>query len=148
MRFRPVLVALAAGCLVVGLCLVARWAGFSSLAVVFPETPTRTIQVNATSRGMNPVSWAAPRPGGSYRLTAIATGGAKLRFQLRERSGGKVVLDTRELGDGEAATFAWPDQPVSPIVLAISGVGQRSAVRGELVACTGACTQDHVGTSR
>jgi uncharacterized protein with FMN-binding domain len=38
MRFRTLPVVLAAGCLVVGLCVVSRWAGFSALVVSFPET--------------------------------------------------------------------------------------------------------------
>lgn len=37
-RFRPVLLGLVVGCMGVGLCLVARWAGFGSLAVFFPES--------------------------------------------------------------------------------------------------------------
>lgn len=102
-------------------------------AVVFPETATRTVQSNTTFRNMNPVSWAVPTGGTNYRLTAVATGDAKLRFQLRDRSSGKIVVDSNELGDGETATFAWPEQPVALIVQAISGVGQASSVRGELV---------------
>jgi len=37
-RFRSLPVVLAAGCLVVGLCLVSRWGGFNALGVFFPET--------------------------------------------------------------------------------------------------------------
>jgi hypothetical protein len=105
-------------------------------AVVFPEAAEKTVQVNASNRSMNPVSWAVPAGGTRYRLTAIATGGARLRVQLRERSGGeyRIVVDSKELGDGDTFVFAWPAQPVVPIVHAISGTGQPSSVRGTLVA--------------
>jgi len=103
-------------------------------AVVFPETVVRTVQVNTTARNLQTVSWALPMSGTSYRLTAIASGGAKLRFQLRDKSSGKIVVDTSELGNGETVTFTWPERPVLLIVQAISGVGQVSTVRGELTA--------------
>lgn len=103
-------------------------------AVVFPETAIRTVQVNTTFRNMNPVSWAVPKSGKSYRLTATASGGAKLRFVLRDRATGKVAVDSRELENGETVVLVWPGQPVSLEVQAISGSGQPSAVRGELFA--------------
>ncbi len=102
-------------------------------AVVFPITSTRTVQINDTSRGMNPVSWAVPVAGITYRLTAVTTGSAKLAVQLRDRATGATVFDSGELGNGEAATFAWPAQNATLIVQAISGVGGPSSVQGNLV---------------
>ena len=106
-------------------------------AVVFPETAERIVQVNASSRGMKAVAWALPVPGEKYRVAAATTGGGKLRFMLRDRAGGKLLYDSMELGNGEAATFVWPAQPVTPVVQAISGTGQPSSVRGTLVATGG-----------
>lgn len=103
-------------------------------AVVFPGTAARTVLINTSSRGLNPVSWSTPAPGRPYRLTAITTGGAKLRFQLRDTGTGSIVVDSKELANGETAAFTWPEQRVAPIVLAISGAGQPSSVRGSLVA--------------
>jgi hypothetical protein len=103
-------------------------------AVRFPQTPTRIVQFNSSTRSMQPVSWAIPGAGTTCRLTAVATGGARLRFQLRDRSSREIVIDSEELGDGEIATFAWPEHPVAPIVWAISGAGTASTVRGTLTA--------------
>ena len=101
-------------------------------AVRFPQTSTRIVQFNSSTRSMQPVRWAIPSAGTTYRLTAVATGGARLRFQLRDRSGGQILIDSKELGDGETAVFVWPEQPVAPIVWAISGTGSASTVRGTL----------------
>jgi hypothetical protein len=103
-------------------------------AVTFPEMSTRSVQVNSSSRSLQPVLWAIPAAGTTYRLTAVTTGGARLRFQLRDRSRGQIVVDSKELGDGETATFVWPDQAVAPAVWAISGAGSVSTVRGTLTA--------------
>jgi hypothetical protein len=101
-------------------------------ALVFPASPERIVQVNNSGRNMNPVTWAIPKAGVTYRLSAAAVGGARLRLQLRDRASGAMLADSGELGDGEAATFAWPERPVVPQVTAQSGVGQPSRVRGEL----------------
>jgi hypothetical protein len=103
-----------------------------SQAVTFPETATRTVQVNSTFRSMNAVAWALPAAGASYRLTAMATDGAALRFQLRDRETKQMVVDSRELGNGGTAVFTWPENPVSLTLHALSGVGRASSVRGEL----------------
>jgi hypothetical protein len=66
-------------------------------------------------------------------LTAIATGGAKLRLQVRDKSSSAVYFDSGELGNGETKSFAWPANSSVVTVYAFSGVGQPSTVRGELV---------------
>ncbi len=102
-------------------------------AVVFPASATRVTQVNYTSRGLHPVVWALPQVGKTYRLSAITTGGAKLRLQVRDKSGLPLHFDSGELANGETKTFAWP-APNSVITLyAISGVNTPSSVRGELI---------------
>ena len=101
-------------------------------AVEFPETSTRSVQVNTSARSMQTVSWAKPEAGAGYRVSAMTTGGARLRFQLRDRSTGQVVFDSKELGNGQSASFFWPGRPVVPAVWAISGVGSASSVRGTL----------------
>ncbi|BAL23279.1 hypothetical protein [Azoarcus sp. KH32C] len=101
-------------------------------AVVFPPTTTATVMVNGSGRSMQPVPWAIPVAGQSYRLTAITTGGGRLRFQLRDKGSGKTVFDSNELGNDQIADIVWPSGSVTPVVTAISGVGGESTVRGEL----------------
>jgi hypothetical protein len=103
-----------------------------SQAVVFPETPAPTVQVNDSARGMNTVAWAIPTGGSRMQLTAFCTGGAKLRLQLRDKSSGAVLVDSKELGNAEGVTFAWPVAPVAISVRAVSGVGGPSSARGTL----------------
>jgi len=102
-------------------------------SVVFPVSAVQTVQVNSSSRGMNPVTWAIPAAGTRMQLTSAATGGAKLRLQLLDRTTGTVIQDSNELGNAEAVMFAWPRQQVSLVLRAISGVGQPSSVRATLV---------------
>jgi hypothetical protein len=106
-------------------------------AVVFPTTSVRTEQVNATSRGLSAVSWALPIAGERYQLTAYATGGAKLRLQIRAKAANAIRVDTGELGDRETASFVWPDTSGTVAVYALSGVGTPSSVRGRLIRADG-----------
>jgi hypothetical protein len=71
--------------------------------------------------------------GQSYRLTVTATGGAKLAMQLKDSSY-NTLLDTGSLGDGESRSFVMPADNGYPILLAQSGIGAGSSVRGTLVA--------------
>jgi hypothetical protein len=106
-------------------------------AVVFPRNSVRTRQVNDTSRGLSTVSWALPTAGVRYELIAYATGGAKLRLQIRDKSTQALRIDTGELGDHESASFAWPANAGTVAVHAVSGVGTRSSVCGHLVRADG-----------
>lgn len=103
-----------------------------SQAVVFPTTSTRTTQVNYSSRGMNSVTWGIPIVGASYRLAAVASGGAKLRLQIYDQVAKIFVFDSGELGNGEGKLFKWPVASVSLVMYTYSGVGQPSSVRGVL----------------
>ncbi|WP_353153176.1 Atrophin-1 multi-domain protein [Herminiimonas fonticola] len=102
-------------------------------AVVFPASSTRVTQVNYSSRGLHPLAWAAPQVGKTYRVRALASGGAKLRLQVREPSGSSIHFDSGELGNGESKIFTWPSKTAIVNVHAISGVGEPSTVRGELL---------------
>ena len=102
-------------------------------AVVFPTTSTRITQINYSSRGLHPLAWIGPEVGKTYRVSAQASGGAKLRLQVREPSGTPLHFDSGELANGESKTFAWPSKTAIVTVHAISGVGGPSTVRGELL---------------
>ncbi|WP_246262385.1 Atrophin-1 multi-domain protein [Aromatoleum evansii] len=102
-------------------------------AVVFPPTASATVMVNSSGRSLHPVAWALPVAGQGYRLRAIATGGARLRLQLRDKASGATLFDSKELNNDEVADFVWPTGAVTPVVTVISGVGTGSTVRGELL---------------
>lgn len=102
-------------------------------AVTFARTTKETRQANDTGRGLNAVTWAIPESGKPYRLTAIATGGGKLRLIARDKSGGRILVDSGELSNGESKTFVWPEK-CAVTIQATSGVGSASTVRGTLFA--------------
>jgi hypothetical protein len=106
-------------------------------AVVFPGNSVRTQQVNDTSRGLSTVSWALPTAGVKYELIAYATGGATLRLQIRDKATKALRVDTGELGDRESASFVWPANAGTVAVHAVSGIGTRSSVRGDLLRADG-----------
>ncbi|EGF32317.1 hypothetical protein; putative signal peptide [Oxalobacteraceae bacterium IMCC9480] len=101
-------------------------------AVVFPSTAIRITQVNYSGRGLNKIGWATPQEGAIQRLTASAKGGAKLRMTINTKSGVKL-FDSGELGAGESVQFPWPAADAGFVFYAISGVGQSSLIRGDLV---------------
>lgn len=102
-------------------------------AVVFPPAAASTVMVNSSGRSLQPVAWAIPVAGQAYRLRAIATGGARLRLQLRDKASGATLFDSKELNNDEVADFVWPAGSVTPAVTAIGGAGGGSTVRGELL---------------
>ncbi|MCC4116431.1 Atrophin-1 multi-domain protein [Aromatoleum toluclasticum] len=102
-------------------------------AVVFAPAEGTTVMVNSSGRSLHPVAWALPVAGQGYRLRAIATGGARLRLQLRDKASGATLFDSKELNNDEVADFVWPAGTVTPVVSAISGAGGASTVRGELL---------------
>lgn len=77
-------------------------------ALVFPATSTLIEQANATGRAMNPVSWALPAAGESYRLSLAATGGATFRMTVADKVTGVMVYDSGYLADGDVVNFTWP----------------------------------------
>ena len=63
----------------------------------------------------------------------VASGGAKLNMQFKDGMY-KTSLETGSLGDGESKSFLMPADNGYPILIATSGVGPASTVRGILVA--------------
>jgi hypothetical protein len=102
-------------------------------AVVFPQAASKTVQINASSRVLNPVYWARPAEGAPMRLTVRAQGGAKLRLHIYQRADKATVFDSGELGDGQSVDLKWPGQGMAASIHAISGTGRESRVGGELV---------------
>jgi hypothetical protein len=102
-------------------------------AVVFPATATPTVMVNTSNRGLHSVTWALPVAGQPYRFRAVTTGGAFLRMQLRSRSTGALLFDSKDLANGQTADFAWPAGNVNLVLTATSGVGGGSSANGELL---------------
>lgn len=106
-------------------------------AVVFPATSTPIEQVNAGGRAYSGVTWAKPSVGASYRLTAIATNGARLRMTVKDKNTGALAFDSGDLSDGQAVDLVWPSDTFTITTMAKSGVsGVESSVRADLRAMT------------
>jgi hypothetical protein len=105
-------------------------------AVVFQNTDSPVIQTSYSERSMPKIEWAKPQKGQRYTLKAIATGNAKLRFKLIDKDTKKQVYDSQDLQNNESVTFEWPADNFSPVVIATSGVGDSSSVRGILLRAT------------
>lgn len=104
-------------------------------AVVFPATSTPIEQVNAGGRAYSGVAWAKPTVGTSYRLTAIATNGARFRMTMKDKATGALAFDSGDLSNGQAVDFVWLAPTFTITTTAKSGVsGVESTVRAELVA--------------
>ncbi len=93
----------------------------------------RVVQVNDTGRGLQPVLWALPIPGKSYRLVATTTGAGLLRVALRDKVTGEVLFDSGDLQDRGSKTFKWPPNAAIVVTVTSGGAGP-STVRGELTA--------------
>jgi len=78
-------------------------------SLVFPATTTQIEQANATGRAMNPVTWATPVAGESFRLAVDAAGGASFRMVIADKVTGATVYDSGYLADGESTTLVWPN---------------------------------------
>ncbi|WP_431050622.1 Atrophin-1 multi-domain protein [Roseateles sp. L2-2] len=111
-------------------------AGFDTRrqAVVFPAGEGVTVLVNDSGRSLQPVNWAKPEAGKRYKLTATATGGAKLQLQLLDAGRRTTLFDSGELADGASKTFEWPEGQGAVRVTVRSGPGPgESSVGGALV---------------
>jgi hypothetical protein len=100
-------------------------------AIVFPNTANRISQTNYTK--VSTVSWAKPSGGQTMRFKSVATGGARIRLQVK--TGNAVAFDSGYLQNDTAATFAWPYASagaVSLVLIAESGVNTASSARGVL----------------
>jgi hypothetical protein len=96
----------------------------------FGATTTTTVYVNANNTGLTPVKWAKPEAGTYVNFTVRATGGARLRLQVK--SGSAFTHDTWDLVDGKSVRILWPAN-ASVVVIATSGTSGPSTVKGELV---------------
>lgn len=102
-------------------------------AVVFPATSTPIEQVNAGGRAYSGVIWAKPRVGASYRLTAIATNGARFRMTMKDKVTGALAFDSGDLSNSQSVDLIWPSDTFTISTTAKSGVsGVESSVRADL----------------
>lgn len=114
----------------------ARAGAYDSLqqAVVFAAGVGPVVQINYSSRILQPVRWALPKVGEQYRLTARTTGGGRLRLQLFAGAASNKVFDSGELEDGQSVVFEWPTSPLRTALIASSGSGEQAAsVGGSLI---------------
>jgi len=96
----------------------------------FAATTTSTVYVNANNTGLTPVKWARPEAGTYVNFTVRATGGARLRLQVK--SGNTFTHDTWDLADGKSVRILWPAN-ASLVLIATSGTNGPSTVKAELV---------------
>ena len=103
-------------------------------AVVFDTTDAEIVQSNPSGRSVTHVSWAKPKKGYKYQLTAATTGGGKLRLVIRDpEKNDYVSYDSKVLTDGQRVIFTWPLDHYDTTTIVISGVGGPSTVSGSLV---------------
>ncbi|MET0264237.1 MAG: Atrophin-1 multi-domain protein [Duganella sp.] len=101
-------------------------------AIVFPDTKNRISQTNYTN--LSKVSWGKPAVGASMRFKSEATGGARIRLQVR--IGNTVAFDSGFLQNETSVTFRWPNvapENATVVLIAESGVNTPSSVRGLLL---------------
>jgi hypothetical protein len=99
-------------------------------AIVFPNTIKEITQANTNNTGLTKVHWALPAADTPMRFTSVAAGAASVRLQLKVS--GTIVYDSNFITDGQSTTFIWPSGSVGAILIARSGVGNASTVKGLL----------------
>jgi len=102
----------------------------ASQSLLFSATTTKTVHVNANNTGMTRVQWAVPKAGTYVNFTAITTGGATLRLQIK--TDGVVTFDSQDLANGQSIRFLWPANPALTLI-ATSGTSGTSSVKADLV---------------
>lgn len=103
-------------------------------AVVFDTSDEQVIQSNSSGRSVTTISWAKPKKGFKYKLTANTSGGGQLRFVIRDPDKNDfITYDSKNLTDGQSVVFTWPLDNYDTTTIAISGVGEPSSVSGKLV---------------
>ncbi len=101
-------------------------------AVVFGPATAPLSQANPSGRFISQVEWAKPKVGEKFKLTAVTTGGGKLRLIIRDKKW-NTKIDSLNLENNQSITFAWPDGELVSYLYATSGVGKGSTVSGTLV---------------
>ncbi|HEX4918778.1 MAG TPA: Atrophin-1 multi-domain protein [Limnobacter sp.] len=106
---------------------------FNTLAqsVEFGATVKQEWAENASGRVFSGVQWARPVKGKQYEFRVESTNGG--RAYLRFWGGGAEQFNTRALGNGESFRFFWPMVDGIPILGAVSGIGEGTRVRAQLV---------------
>jgi hypothetical protein len=100
---------------------------------VFPPTSAPIEQVNAGGRAYSGVAWAKPTVGVSYRLTAIATNGARFRMTMKDKATSALAFDSGDLSNGQSVDLVWPSDTFTISTTVKSGVsGVESSVRADL----------------
>jgi len=103
-------------------------------AVVFAPGDGVVVQANDSGRSLSRLNWAKPEPGKRYRLTAQASGGARLQLQLLDAGRRDTLYDSGELADGASKTFLWPEGQGAVRLTVRSGTGPaESSVGGTLL---------------
>jgi hypothetical protein len=102
--------------------------------LVFPASAQAPRMVSLGVLDPARVRWAATAPGQTCRLTVRASGGARLRLQLRSKDYARMLFDSGELEDGASQLLACPAAGVRTEMQAIGSAGQGSSVRAELAA--------------
>ncbi len=77
--------------------------------------------------------WAPWQAGQSYAFSVQGGGGARLRLQFRAPDN-EIIWETSNLANGQHHQFVMPAQPGMAMLVATSGIGQASWVRGNLLA--------------
>lgn len=107
-------------------------------ALVFPATTTPIEQVNSGGRAYSGIKWSVPVVGNTYRLSVTATGGARFRMTVTDKTSSVVVYDSGDMSDAQSAEFTWPAASFKISTYAKSGVGGvESTVSAQLVKAEG-----------
>jgi hypothetical protein len=101
----------------------------ASQSLLFNESKARTVYVNVNNTGLTHVVWALPKEDTEVRFKVVATGGAKLRLQVRTNN--VLVYESKDLANGQSQHFKWPGKPALTLI-ATSGSGGTSSVKAEL----------------
>jgi hypothetical protein len=100
----------------------------------FDATEEPIVQANSSGRSVSTIDWAKPKKGIKYQLKAKTTGGAKLRFVIRNpQKNDYVIYDSYNLENDQAVTFTWPLDDYDITVVATSGIEGPSSVAGDLI---------------
>ena len=90
----------------------------------------RTLLGSISSTALGPIIWARPVSGATYRLTAIATGGASAWFAVQANS--TTVASTPRIFDGQSTNIVWTEGASLQLNVR-SGVNQASSLRVTMV---------------
>lgn len=101
-----------------------------SQSVVFGRTDKAYTAENTSGRSVSTVKWAKPVKGRVYEFKVHATNGG--RAYLRYFANGVEQFNSRPLSDGGTYRFYWPSVDGTPILGAISGVGEKTTIRTTL----------------